>query len=396
MASFLSPAGSLIGDVTQRVLEFLSVQDLLVYVASSCQSPSTSCSSNDSSSSSNSPLKSPAGTSTRGCTTKGSDRAAAAGWKDRSKMRSYGSSTAPEEELPHHYDGRCDEYNCNNNDNRNNSEQGGPVWRAGGGGGDEAGGGCSRETMPSNGTDIERDVKSSLSETHRNGGKGNSGGYSEAETGSIQEKYAQQLDKKNPCFLGLENTEGFGRKKPDGNVLVFGHETHDGEELQRLDINRGNHSKSSGATHGSTRRKNRHSNNRSSSSNSKSRKTSDPNLLGILIGLGLHPWAALGAIRGGVSHILGGVPLLALLRWAAGGASAVLGITFRVALLPYDVTRGVVSYVVGSLEAMLNVATEVRRRKFKGKHLRCFPSSLFSKSSVYFSHGAVVSLDIII
>lgn len=85
-----------------------------------------------------------------------------------------------------------------------------------------------------------------------------------------------------------------------------------------------------------------------------------PGLLGVLIGLGLHPWAALGALRGGVAHLLGGVPLLALLRWAAGGASTILGVSFRVALLPYDVTKGVVQYVVGSLEAMLNVATEVR------------------------------------
>ncbi len=87
-----------------------------------------------------------------------------------------------------------------------------------------------------------------------------------------------------------------------------------------------------------------------------------PSILGVLIGLGLRPWAALGALRGGVAHLLGGVPLLALLRWAAGGASAVLGLSFRVALLPYDVTKGAVGYVVGSLEAMLNVATEVSER----------------------------------
>lgn len=38
LASFLAPAGSLLGEVTQRVLEFLSVQDLLEYVASSASS----------------------------------------------------------------------------------------------------------------------------------------------------------------------------------------------------------------------------------------------------------------------------------------------------------------------------------------------------------------------
>lgn len=85
------------------------------------------------------------------------------------------------------------------------------------------------------------------------------------------------------------------------------------------------------------------------------------NVFGVLLGLGLQPWVALGMIGGGVSNLLRGVPLFALLRWAASGASSVLGVTFRVALLPYDVTRGVVSYVVGALEAMLNVATEVRR-----------------------------------
>lgn len=87
-------------------------------------------------------------------------------------------------------------------------------------------------------------------------------------------------------------------------------------------------------------------------------------VFGVILGLGLQPFAALGVIGGGVSHavfhLLGRVPLLALLRWAAGGAEMVLGVTFRVALLPYDVTRGVISYVVGTLEAMLNVATEVR------------------------------------
>lgn len=104
-------------------------------------------------------------------------------------------------------------------------------------------------------------------------------------------------------------------------------------------------------------------------------------IFGVLLGLGLHPFAAIGMIGGGVSHgvshFLGQMPLLALLRWAAGGAEMVLGVTFRVALLPYDVTRGVVSYVVGTLEAMLNVATEVRvldsnsayNRKLGGKVL---------------------------
>lgn len=84
------------------------------------------------------------------------------------------------------------------------------------------------------------------------------------------------------------------------------------------------------------------------------------NIIGLLIGLSMQPWAALGAIGGGVSHLLSSLPLLTLLRWAAGGAASVLGVTFRVALLPYGVIRSVVSHVVGALEAMLDVATEVR------------------------------------
>lgn len=84
-------------------------------------------------------------------------------------------------------------------------------------------------------------------------------------------------------------------------------------------------------------------------------------LLGLLIGLGTQPLATVGALGGSLASLLGGLPLLALLRWAAERAASVLGVTFRVALLPYDMTRGAVSYVVGAVEAILDVATEVRR-----------------------------------
>ena len=88
----------------------------------------------------------------------------------------------------------------------------------------------------------------------------------------------------------------------------------------------------------------------------------DVNLLRLLVGLGLKPWAAFGAIRDGLAQVLHGVPLLGLLQWAAGASSSILGMTFRVTLLPYDITKGVVGYVMGSVEAVLNVANEVRMR----------------------------------
>lgn len=89
------------------------------------------------------------------------------------------------------------------------------------------------------------------------------------------------------------------------------------------------------------------------------KKHDGTNLVEMLMGLGKHPMAALEAIGGGVHHLLRGIPLLALLEWAARGASSVLGVTFRVVLLPYDLAQGAWSYVVRTLEAILDVATEV-------------------------------------
>lgn len=86
-------------------------------------------------------------------------------------------------------------------------------------------------------------------------------------------------------------------------------------------------------------------------------------VFGVLLELGPYPRAALGAVREGVLNLIRGVPLLAFLRWASEGASTVLGVSFRVAFLPFDVTKGIVSHVVGSLQVMLTIAYEVRKSK---------------------------------
>ncbi|CAN0031278.1 unnamed protein product, partial [Discosporangium mesarthrocarpum] len=93
--------------------------------------------------------------------------------------------------------------------------------------------------------------------------------------------------------------------------------------------------------------------------NAGNKKRLDENLLWMLLTLGLQPWSALGLIHGGVSHVLSKLSLMGFLRWALGQVAAAWGLTVRVALLPFDISRGVVVYVIGTIEAMMSVATEV-------------------------------------
>lgn len=330
LASFLSPAGSVLGDVTQRVFEFLSVQDLIQYVASS-----TSDNGKDE-------VDSPEHQSRRRSSTPsggGGGRGGAAVHPCRqgapavfdssngkavvgaqvgcSRERKRASSN-PEEELPHRHQVSA---------------------RSSRGEGDEAGG-RSRAPIPRD-RKAQRDDDLCADDYDEEEGLGGGGGEfccdGEGECGAFNKEARFISAGRGSGGLGVE-------------VVVLGachrkEEEEEGEE-ERLD--------------GKTK--------------SKPCKNEGPSILGILIGLGLHPWAALGAIRGGVAHLLGGVPLLALLRWAAGGAAAVLGVSFRVALLPYDVTKGVVLYVVGSLEAMLNVAMEVGNAGLITSVVICVPA----------------------
>lgn len=313
LASFLAPAGSLLGEVTQRVLEFLSVQDLLEYVASSASSHLGN-NNNDSGGApaaeeeeagspenprrQRQPFPSPGIGALR----------AGGGSNARATPRgetANGRGLSPEEELPHR---------------RENVSSTGA--------GDEAGGG-SRPPTP-----------------HRGGGGG----------GRARERHHEDEEKGR---LGSDA----GEQQWRDDQYVDGQETYsDTKEGGEYSSRRGGGQRDRVGVQVVVRHIGEREMLSGTPTNSSKKNNQGPgNLLGVLIGLGLHPWAALGALRGGVAHLLGGVPLLALLRWAAGGASTVLGVSFRVALLPYDVTKGAVRYVVGSLEAMLNVATEVRR-----------------------------------
>lgn len=312
LASFLAPAGSVLGEVTQRVLDFLSVQDLLEYVASSASSHlgnddrGTSDAEEEEAGSPENPRRqrqrSP---SAGGVRAVGGNARAAASSGDETKG---GRSLSPEDELPHH---------------RENVSTTGA--------GDEAGGG-SRPPTPHRSSSSSSRARA-CHEDEREGDEewgGNVECWSDAYGGVDGKETSDTNEDEGSSRRGSQRGRGV-------QVVVRHHGEGEGEMLSGTTKSGKNYRKK-GEEEG--RR--------------------GPGVLGVLIGLGLHPWAALGALRGGVSHLLGGVPLLALLRWAAGGASAVLGVSFRVALLPYDVTKGVVAYVVGSLEAMLNVATEVR------------------------------------
>ena len=336
LASFLSPAGSLVGEVTQRVLEFLSVQDLIEYVASSA---SSLVGSDDVAEEEQEEEEEGVGspeiprrqrqrsTSDAEGAGSGGGRGAtgAAGAAGSCRNGSASGVTAggggrglsPEDELPHHLEEK----------------------RSTTGAGDEAGGG-SRPPTP------YRDNNNGDETTAA--GAGAAGAARQQRRRRDRDEREGVDEERGSSGSGSDSVEGGEHGGGSGRGVRVVVRRHDGDGglpgggAKRAGNGRGRRKeRGQGGKHGG--------------------KQGGPNILGILIGLGLRPWAALGVLRGGVAHLLRGVPLLALLRWAAGGASAVLGLSFRVALLPYDVTTGVVGYVVGSLEAMLNVATEVRK-----------------------------------
>lgn len=304
LSSFLD-SGSLLGGITQRICELLSVQDLLEFVSSVTEPSSTADSSTpehlpDREKTIHSLLENGTRSGAEFCasgesgacsreafTSAGGPSSSKQEWSDFAGHYCGRHVSPPEEEIPR-----------------------GP------GGGDEAGGGTrSNSTRPSS-TPYEH--RAGMSGGHEGlGGDGGAGGTTSVDRKRVvkhQQEYQQRHQRHQPESRARggasEETAAAGEKQQQGSF----------------------------------------------------------NLLGTLIGLGLQtPLAALGVIQGGVSHVLRGVPLLALLRWAAGGAEMVFGVTFKMVLLPYDVTKGVISYVVGTLESMLNVATEVRGTWWKAR-----------------------------
>ncbi|CAM9373618.1 unnamed protein product [Ectocarpus fasciculatus] len=337
LASFLAPAGDLLGEVSQRVLEFLSVRDLIEYVASSSTSSSPEC--GDSSSSGG------AETAERVVTKEEADnpenprrrRQQPGRGRDfegqtlRGGRGSAGRNLSPEDEVP---------------DRLHSSNDGGTHNGGTTGAGDEAGGG-SRPPSPYLSTKIDHPRRRDSNQQEWGGDDTECcSSYDNSSSSRFVGDCSTAAAAAAAAAGGLVTTLGgecSPRSRCGVQVVVVGGRRRDGN----------------GGLLGPATR----SSSSSSSPKKKESRRRSPSIFGVLVGLGLHPWATLqggvAALQGGAAHLLGGVPLLALLRWAAGGASAVLGVSFRVALLPYDVTKGVVSYVVGSLEAMLNIATEI-------------------------------------
>lgn len=344
LASFLSPAGSLLGEVTQRVLDFLSVQDLIEYVASSASSnnsnvtgtaPSDSAAAEEEAGSPENPRRQQPQRSPRGGWVQASVRGGKSGQQVAvATCGGSSSGSSPEGELPHRREKRSST-----------------------GAGDEAGGG-SRPPTPYRRSDAEAFPENEPEEDEEWGDVSAINGECPT-SGDHDDRY------------GGGEREGWFDPSKQEEQNSYRQRSGGGSGAQVVAVSRRGEGEALDPTKP-----------RSCTSFSREKgKDNNGGVVGILIGLGLHPWAALGALRGGVVHLLGGVPLLALLRWASGGASAVLGLSFRVALLPYDVTKGLVGYVVGSLEAMLNVATEVRRRQAQERRAAYVPRLTVSSST---------------
>lgn len=344
LESFLSPSGSLLGEVTQRVLGFLSVQDLVQYVATSS---STTGSAHREPTEPLSPddlryQRSPSrgrGFGGPGTPSPTRYRVGTRGLEtleiQRARFYRETGRPSPEEELPHEYD-----------------EESYGLRR--GKGGDAAGGssrGASR-CYPGRSGDGHRRRKRFMTREVA---------YDDDDDGEENEEGEDHRkdEEEGGCWV---NDGGERRRRGVSDGQLFMSSSKGGARIapnaQVIVVGGGGGGKEDETQHQQ----------RSPPDGDDDKKTTslcdekpNPGVLGVLVGLGLRPWTAFGAIGGGVVHLLSGVPLLALLRWATGKASALLGMTFKVALLPYDITKGAVAHVVGSVEAMLKIATEVRR-----------------------------------
>lgn len=346
LEAFLSPAGSLLGDVTQRVLGFLSVQDLVQYVATSSSTTEAAVAAAAGTRSPDYPMRrlpptrgggwaggTPSPTRYRPAAARGFDRrgGSSSGYGLRQQADFYRESRpSPEDELPHEF-----EYEYEN----------------GRGEGDEAGG-SSRPPpprFPSRSEDGERRLMRWVDDDDYN--------YNDDRDDNEEEDYGDEeaggcWDRRRVVSDGqliISSRKGGARDAPSVEVVVVGGGGGGGARSKEEILADGDDNDKTTST--------------TTTATNLDKKENPTSVLGVLIGLGLRPWTAFGAIGGGVAHLLSGVPLLALLRWATGSASALLGMTFRVALLPYDVTKGAVCHVVGSIEAMLKVATEVRSKE---------------------------------
>ncbi|CAM9377028.1 unnamed protein product [Ectocarpus sp. 4 AP-2014] len=338
LASFLAPAGDVLGEVSQRVLEFLSVRDLIEYVASSSPT-SPECGRDSDADTAERVTKEEADypeypRRRRQHSGRGRDFEGQPLRGGGSGPETTGRNLSPEEEVPHRLHSNNGGMHCSTT-----------------GAGDEAGGG-SRPPSP---------YLSAKANPRRRDKK-------QQELGGDDDTECSDYNNSSSRFVGdcgIATAAGGSASSLGGECSPrTGGSSGCGVQVVVVE---GRRRDTKGGLLGPTSRS--RSSSRSGSPKKESRRRS-PSIFGVLLGLGLHPWVTLqggvaalqggvAALQGGVAHLLGGVPLLALLRWAAGGALAVLGVSFRVALLPYDVTKGAVAYVVGSLEAMLNIATEI-------------------------------------
>lgn len=311
LRQFLGLAGSALGEVTRRVLAYLSVQDLIEYVAVASNQPHNNTVESKSPENSVAALRDGEKSSCRrngdandrrripssaSCVTRGAAERNQSGFRRCGKTFSsrIGDRLATEGEIPQN-----------------------PAAESGHGGGDEAGG-SSKEAITKRTRDPgQSDTWENISFDGREGGR-----WREGSTLN-QKRRNHEFTPESGLGIQVFAVEHHGVQGHRGTAVM--------ENNKRTEM--------------TTQRK--------------GKEDKDTNILGILIGLGMKPLAAFGAIKDGLAHVVGGLPLLALLQWAAEASSSILGVTFRIALLPYDVSRGVVLYVMGAVEAMLNVAKEV-------------------------------------
>lgn len=311
LGEFLAPAGSALGEVTQRVLAYLSVQDLIEYVAVASSQPHNTTVDSESTEDSvaalrggdNSSCKRNGDTigrrripSSASCVTK---EAAARNQSNFPRCgKTFSSRTgvrlATEVEIPHN-----------------------PATESGHGGGDEAGG-SSREAI------TQRTRDPGLPDAWENINGNEREGVRWCEGSRLnQERRNNEFAPESGLGIQAFVVEDCGVQGHQGTAVM--------EDNKRAEM----------------------------ATQCKGKEDQGTNILGILIGLGMKPLAAFGAMKNSLTHVVGRVPLLALLQWAAEASSSILGVTFHIALMPYDVSRGVVMYVMGAVEAMLNVAKEV-------------------------------------
>lgn len=311
LSQFLALAGLTLGEVTQRVLAYLSVQDLIEYVAVASNQPDNNTVESKSPEDSVTSLRDGEKIGCRrngdvngrrripssaSCVTREEAEKKQSDFRRCGKTFSsrIGVRLATEGEIPHN-----------------------PATESGPRGGDESGGSL-REAITQHTRDpSQSNTWENINDAGRKGGRWRKG------SSLNQERRNHKFTPKSGLDIQVVAVEHHGVQGQRRTAIM--------EDNKRTEM----------------------------ATQCKEKEDKDTNILGILIGLGMKPLAAFGAIKDGLAYVVGGVPLLSLLQWAAEASSSILGVTFRIALLPYDVSRGVVVYVMRAVEAMLNVAKEV-------------------------------------